>query len=102
MVTALIVAAIILAAEVSFDGWSTQYLDAHGFVEEDPLAKSLVKTTGGQIVACLLGLGITMGVATVFHLLHHDVLSQLTAWGVVLGEGINCIRQYTLVKGTEK
>ena len=87
----VIVATVLLAVEVSYDGWSTQYLLSKGHTELDPLARWLVyKGTLGQIAACSLGLGASLLAGYLF--------GHWAIWAVVVGEGLNCYRQYTLVK----
>jgi hypothetical protein len=85
------IAAALLAAEVAYDGWSTQYLISKGSTELDPLAKWLVsKGVLGQSAACLLGLGASLLAAL--------ILGHWALWVIVAAEGANIVRQYILVR----
>lgn len=86
--TSFIVAAIILAMLISFDGWSTQYLMSKGSTELNPISAYGYKQ---------IGLPATLAVefAAIVML---GFLSPWIVWAVVVIEGANCIRQYTLVR----
>ena len=93
---------LILAGEIAYDGWSTQYLTAKGYIELDPFAKWFVKNgTWGQTLGCLVGLGAaTLASILPFYLGCPKVGMVVSAIITVL-EGANCIRQYKLVKASK-
>jgi hypothetical protein len=89
---------LLLAAEVSYDGWSTQYLRSKGYTELDPLAAPLVnKGTWGQVAASTLGWVATAVPSLLLYHYNHPLPGTTIAVIVAVAEGINCIRQATIV-----
>jgi len=88
---------IFFAAEVIFDGWSTQYLLRLGAKELDPLAAPFVnKGPWGQALACLLGFGVVASISLFFP------WGRYVATFATVAEGANCYRQYKIVRACMK
>jgi|HubBroStandDraft_1064217.scaffolds.fasta_scaffold396417_2 hypothetical protein len=89
--TSVIIATSVLSSEAVFDGLSTQYLLSKGHTELNPLVKWLVDQGAfGQTIAGLWGVSTALLVG---YFLGHWII-----WAAVVGEGLNCYRQYKLVK----
>lgn len=88
----------LLAVEVIYDGWSTQYLKSKGYAELDPLAKYLVdKGVWGQVAASTLGWVATAVPSLILYYHNHAALGTTIAVVVAVAEGTNCIRQAIVV-----
>ena len=94
----ILVALLILAALIIYDGWSTQYLLHRGYTEGNPLARWMVmEGTWGQVLACVLGFLACAAVTLLFAHYGHNLLAEIFAWCAVIGEGLNCARQGWIV-----
>jgi hypothetical protein len=99
----ILVALLILAALIIYDGWSTQYLLRRGYSEGNPLARWMVsKGTWGQILACVVGFSACAVITFLFAHYGHSLLSGVFAVCAVIGEGLNCARQGWIVHNTKK
>ena len=89
----------ILTAEVSYDGYTTQYIEHHGGQEANPFAKFFVKHgTIGQVAAGELGGGAVLGLQYTAHRLHHERVANWIGRIAITGEGLNCIKQHRTQK----
>src|ERR1039458_4459063 len=77
----ILVALLILAALIIYDGWSTQYLLHRGYTEGNPLARWMVsKGTWGQILACVVGFSACAAITFLFAHYGHSLLSGVFAF----------------------
>ena len=82
----------ILAGLYAFDGFTTQYariLEGGHFTEMNPLARSLVQTPKGQVIAGVLGMSTSIGTAYVLHRFHHDWAARWFMRANVAAETLN-------------
>jgi hypothetical protein len=102
------IALALLGVEVIYDGWSTHFCMSRGAVENNPLARWLVsRGVVGIAAACVLGwLAAAIPAVLLVHFGHgsigYNTVGALIAVGSVIGEGINCLSQHSLVKQYEK
>jgi hypothetical protein len=85
---------LVLTGLYAFDGFTTQHariLEGGHFVEMNPLARSLVQTPGGQVVAGVLGMSATVGTAYFLHRFHHDRPARWFMRANVAGETLNAL-----------
>jgi hypothetical protein len=83
-----------LAAEVVYDGWTTQSALKIGGTEGDPLARPFVKHgIPGQAAASVLGIGAVLSLQYATHRLHHERVANWIGRLAVTGEGLNCVVQ---------
>jgi hypothetical protein len=88
----------VFAAEVVADGVSTRILYQRGFGENNPIAKPFVRAgIGGQVAASLLSVAAVGGAWAIFHRTHHDRMAKWMLRTLVIGEGINDIRQFRVM-----
>jgi hypothetical protein len=82
----------VLAGLYAFDGFTTQHariLEGGHFVEMNPLARSLVQTRKGQVIAGVLGMSTTVGTAYVLHRFHHARTARWFMRASVAAETLN-------------
>jgi len=82
----------ILAGLYAFDGFTTQHariLEGGHFAEINPLARSLVQTRKGQVIAGVLGMSTSIGTAYVLHRFHHDRAARWFMRANVAAETLN-------------
>jgi len=92
---------LIFAGLVTYDGASTQYLKGQGFVELDPIARPFVnRGPAGQVAACAIGWGTLTGVQWVAYHFGHRKIAYALGYAAMGIEGVNDIRQASLVKST--
>ncbi len=91
----------VLVAESTYDGYTTQVLTHRGYGEANPLARPLVtRGTAGQVAASALGVGVVLGVQYASHRMGHERVANWVGRIAVAGEGVNCARQYELMRGS--
>lgn len=89
----------VLAAEVVADGVSTRILYQRGCGENNPIAKPFVRAgVGGQVAASLLSVAAVGGAWALLHRTHHDRMAKWMLRTLVVGEGINDIRQFQVMR----
>jgi hypothetical protein len=83
-----------LSGESAYDGYTTQYLEARGWHELNPIARPLVdRGWGGQVAACALGVGAVVGLEYAVHRFHHDKIANWIGRVASAGESLNIARQ---------